>query len=444
LSLAQGNIEIPMTKLFACSARIAIEYLSQGSIDDWLTCVLPFEPSNKDWSPTNAAFSLIIPSPSLDGNLENFFTHWSRATINDPFISLVVDASPTLSIKDIGTTPLLAVLTKFAESIQGKAVDDIWGKTEMYTQTVMTMKGLLALLHPTPFMGGTNVDDVSFIIPLGKRTKGEAYLDTSAIPSAKGLSRWLVKASDTAPNSWKQRHDLYVKRSGAEGEHGKKMNELVDKLNVCWEVEQDIAKRDMPSASKDREELMATFMQNVQVWRTDLRPEGTLILENIVADILQSVADRAMDNINTDIDTEHNIKILSSVKAALSLTSAILVPKITDLTMQVSEVVSSYEETSKARALEVRIIDFCTKPSMDMLVMLNLAYSNSRTNNLQKTVEDLIAAWPEALRVVCKSAAVGSDVAAGLEFLANCLDDPMLSANIGTVSAKQDQLVTRE
>jgi hypothetical protein len=208
--LAEEHVEVPVRHLCIYLHKVAVEYLSNGHVQEWANVVVPFKMRVGDAEPQydfdveHPSFACIDIStiPASDANA--FFCKWADSIFCEPLLRRIEDATP----EDEGIAPLLQVITTFLTAIPNMNLPKAaaaWQEHAAYKEVCSTLRGVLAVVDPVPFSHGQQAEDVDFAY--GKSTSaGESLVASAWIGVAKQLSRMLLKPDCQGRVTWQNRY----------------------------------------------------------------------------------------------------------------------------------------------------------------------------------------------------------------------------------------------
>lgn len=238
--LDRAGFVVPLQQRLACTLRAATDFLEARAWSKWAKVATPFasDPNpeaevDMHWAPGNASFSTLeVPEADAAEAHTLFFQTWSRATINDALVNMVVDCCP-IAGSDMTAEPIVALRACLAAFLAPLAdagePPEEWATQPVFQETVKCMRGLLALVDPTPAPCGATMDDVLYVLPTRKAKSAEngSTLESSKhIVLNRGLWRWLQKTNEDGKNEWRQRQELYLASMAAETSVGEQLADL--------------------------------------------------------------------------------------------------------------------------------------------------------------------------------------------------------------------------
>lgn len=140
------------------------------------------------WSASNPCFGALVPSKSASDTLESFWVAWRDAVLNEGLlesVKLASNAAGMAPLKDALKT-LVAVLVQDAEAAPMYVAEGM-------QPALRLIRGLLALLVPTPMAWGSGPDDVNYVAPLdgGSTTRSARPIARDFLASGRTMTRYL-------------------------------------------------------------------------------------------------------------------------------------------------------------------------------------------------------------------------------------------------------------
>jgi hypothetical protein len=232
--LANLNMEIPFGHRLAFTLRVARESMQNGRIGQFVDMLWPIETTKTLPPPSWDCSSAKLLSLALEfgaaepGERDELLSElptqldiqWADAIVTDHFLTLLDNSGSTPAPLEEFLTTFLRKVGEFEEA--GSAAEKLpeW-LAVMFDQVVKTLRGIAALLFPTPGALESTEDHVNFV--LCNTLAGEDNLESSQLRVRSSIVRRLKQLPQ-----WVASSEDYIKALSTSGLHLESLQSLSD------------------------------------------------------------------------------------------------------------------------------------------------------------------------------------------------------------------------